>query len=738
MLGLKRGEVAIVDHQNEWEKNAAVTIIELKGIFGDTAIDIQHIGSTAIRNIKAKPIIDIAAGVQSFESLADVLQRLDESGIYIRSHNRFSQDLLYVINDNENKRTHQIHILRKDSPQWRNYVDFRDYMNAFPQKAKEYENLKIELVKKCDNIQTAYTDGKKEFMDRVLNEAHIYADLKQKLDITSFEPILKGWSNDKKFCITTSDGIKYLLRVTLHDKSASRKDMFRMMQQVADQGVPMCQPVEFGTCTGGVYSLQSWIDGTDAEEDIPMLSDTEQYNYGLESGWILKMIHSIPAPDTQEDWEIRFNRKIDRKIQMYNECPIKYENGQAFIDYVNANRYLLIKRPQVFQHGDYHIGNMMIDKTGQLQIIDFDRYDFGDPWEEFNRIVWCAQKAPLFASGMVNGYFDFDVPIDFWRLLALYISSNTLSSLPWAIPFGQGEINTMLKQAKDVLKWYENLKNPIPSWYFKGYYLQYIDGLPYKLKESFDFGFISKYGKVFKIFDDQDSGYICFGCEKEGQRFFIKFAGAPTERGYYENAVTRLKAALPIYQELRHTNLIELVGAEEIGGGFAMIFKWADGECMGRMYPQSRQKFMQTDINTRLVIFYDILSLFKYTASQGYVAIDFYDGSIMYDFTLRKTTICDIDFFKKMPCNNDMGRMWGSSRFMSPEEFQLGAELDEITNVYTLGATAFALFSNYNRSPETWPLGENTFKVVSMAVSDQRNQRQQSIQQFINEWEAGL
>lgn len=118
------------------------------------------------------------------------------------------------------------------------------------------------------------------------------------------------------------------------------------------------------------------------------------------------MTDSVPAPETQEDWEARFSRKIDRKIKMYCECPVQYENGQAFIDYINANRHLLKSRPQCYQHGDYHTGNMMIDGAGKLHIIDFDRCDFGDPWEEFNRIVWCAQKSPLFASGMVNGYFD--------------------------------------------------------------------------------------------------------------------------------------------------------------------------------------------------------------------------------------------------------------------------------------------------------------------------------------------
>lgn len=289
------------------------------------------------------------------------------------------------------------------------------------------------------------------------------------IKFTSKHPINKGWSCDQKFCVTTQDNTKYLLRVTPFDKSANRSEMFRMQQKAATLGIPMCKPVEFGTCEEGIYILQTWIDGEDAEDRIPELSDTEQYAYGLEAGRILRKIHSIPAPETQEEWESRFSRKMDRKIRKYGECPVKYENGQAFIDYINENRNLLKGRPQVFQHGDYHIGNMMIDRNGKLQIIDFDRYDFGDPWEEFNRIVWCAQKAPVFASGMVNGYFDCDVPLEFWKLLALYISSNTLSAVCWAIPFGKKEVETMLNQAKDVLSWYDHMRNPIPTWYFKGY-----------------------------------------------------------------------------------------------------------------------------------------------------------------------------------------------------------------------------------------------------------------------------
>jgi len=554
------------------------------------------------------------------------------------------------------------------------------------------------------------------------------------------QPLLKGWSSDKKYCVTAADEKKYLLRVSPIEQQERKMAEFQLMKRVAALGVPMCQPIEFGTCKEGVYSLQSWIDGQDAEDIIPLLSDTEQYVYGLEAGRILKKIHSIPAPKEQEDWESRYNHKIDRKIKLYTDCLIKFDGADRMLAYINENRHLLKNRPQVFQHGDYHIGNMMIDQDGHLQIIDFDRDDYGDPWEEFNRIVWCAQKSPLFASGQINGYFDGDVPVVFWRLLALYLCVGTVASIPWAIPFGQGEIEIMLTLASQVLQWYDNMQNLMPSWYCKGFYLQYINGLPYKLKVPYDFGFLSRYGKIFKIFDDQDSGNICFGIEKDGQQYFIKFAGAPTEQytGNPEDAIARLQATLPVYQALKHSNLIEFVRAEEIGGGFAMVFRWTDGVCMGRQYPASHQEFLQMSLESKQQVFRDILSFFVYVASQGYVAIDFYDGSILYDFETEKTTVCDIDFFQKMPYINCMGRLWGSSHFQAPEEYQMGAVIDEITNVYTLGATAFALFADFDRSRIAWPLGDRTFGVVEKAVSDNRQHRQQSIGQFIEEWESAI
>ena len=281
----------------------------------------------------------------------------------------------------------------------------------------------------------------------------------------SKELIEKGWSGDKKYCAMDESGGSFLLRISSPEQYERKKTEYELMKRVAALGIPMCQPLEFGISEEGVYSVQSWIDGIDAEENIHHFSEREQYNYGFEAGKILKEIHKIPAPSDIEDWEPFFNRKIERKIQAYNNCALKYEKGQEIINYINSHRGLLKNRPRTYQHGDYHIGNMMIGKDKNLYIIDFNRNDFGDPWEEFNRIVWCAESAPLFATGMVNGYFNNDVPEEFWELLALYICVNTIASLPWAIPFGNKKIKTMIDQSNTVLSWYKNLTDVVPSWY---------------------------------------------------------------------------------------------------------------------------------------------------------------------------------------------------------------------------------------------------------------------------------
>ncbi|MNF09153.1 hypothetical protein D3C80_2097430 [compost metagenome] len=82
-----------------------------------------------------------------------------------------------------------------------------------------------------------------------------------------------------------------------------------------------------------------------------------------------------------------------------------------------------------------------------------------------------------------------------------------------------------------------------------------------------------------------------------------------------------------------------------------------------------------------------------------------------------------------------MGRLWGSSRFMSPEEFELGAEIDSRTNVYNMGAIAFGLLGGeLDRSYEKWEASQELYNVVYNAISEDKQKRYQSIREFFNAW----
>lgn len=190
MIGLKRGTVELYDHEGEWEQKAAQTIEKLKSIFKSTADDIQHIGSTAIVHIKAKPIIDIAVAVRSFDKVLPLIPILEENGFIHRPHCDNEGQMLFVCGDFEkDTRTHHIHIVRVNSVEWNNYINFRDYLNVHINAAKKYENLKIELQEKYPSDRMAYTDGKEKFISRTLQKALCYSYLGKTVNVKIDRPL---------------------------------------------------------------------------------------------------------------------------------------------------------------------------------------------------------------------------------------------------------------------------------------------------------------------------------------------------------------------------------------------------------------------------------------------------------------------------------------------------------------------------------------------------------------------
>ena len=279
------------------------------------------------------------------------------------------------------------------------------------------------------------------------------------------EKLDKGWSGDEKYLVTAKNGERLLLRRAPVDQKEKKRREFEAMHRL--DGVKGCfsRPLEWIECEDGACLLVSWLAGEDAEKALLRMSEPAKYHLGIEAGELLRRIHTVPAPEGRPGWGERFSKKLDRKRPLWLGCPVEIPGRDALIACVDEGRGLLFGRPQCFQHGDYHVGNQVVDEKGRLGVIDFNRWDYGDPWEEFNRVVWCAQASAAYASGYINGYFGGAPGEAFFRLLRLYIAANQLSSVPWAIPFGQGEIDVMTRQTRQVLDWYDGMRELVPSWY---------------------------------------------------------------------------------------------------------------------------------------------------------------------------------------------------------------------------------------------------------------------------------
>lgn len=174
MTGLKRGTVMLAPHQEEWTQNAERTIQVLNRLLEPVAVDIQHIGSTAIPSIHAKPIIDLVVGVRNLDDIAPYVELLKQHDIVFRGEDVAGQ-LLFVMGDFEkDTRTHHIHVVRWNGAEWNNYINFRDYLNRFPDKAIEYDICKKELAAQFADDRWSYTTGKQELIGRLLKEAHAW------------------------------------------------------------------------------------------------------------------------------------------------------------------------------------------------------------------------------------------------------------------------------------------------------------------------------------------------------------------------------------------------------------------------------------------------------------------------------------------------------------------------------------------------------------------------------------
>ena len=177
-IGLARGTVRLFPHSSDWELEGAKTANELRTLLSGIAIDASHIGSTSIPTIPAKPIIDVAVAVCDFDAVLAKQELLRERGYHLVPSASGESQLLFAkgsyYDGNGNLQTHFIHVVKVNSREWFDYLNFRDYLTEHREIAEKYAELKLRLARDHFADRESYTAAKSDFIREVLLKASLY------------------------------------------------------------------------------------------------------------------------------------------------------------------------------------------------------------------------------------------------------------------------------------------------------------------------------------------------------------------------------------------------------------------------------------------------------------------------------------------------------------------------------------------------------------------------------------
>ena len=253
--------------------------------------------------------------------------------------------------------------------------------------------------------------------------------------------------------------------------------------------------------------------------------------------------------------------------------------------------------------------------------------------------------------------------------------------------------------------------------------------------------YLNRLGEVFARFgaDTQDSGNVSYGVTIDDTRYFVKTAGDPENPEPFSPADRRQRAlrnAAHLAESVEHDLLPAYHGLIESPEGPVLVYDWREGEHLGtrrdkRDDPDTGfQRFRALQVEEIQAALDQLFDLHDVLSAAGWVEGDFYDGSLLYDFTTQQLTTMDLDDYREGAYRNDMGRMFGSTRFMAPEEFSLGALIDDRTTAFVMARTALIFLADGTLDRAAFRGSDDQYSVLQEAVTT----RFPTYQTFYSAW----
>ena len=170
MVGLGRGSVRLVPYRAEWKGLFEEEAARLRSVLGARVLRLEHVGSTAVEGMEAKPLIDMMAAVESLEEARSFAPALEELG-YEHRDDGGVRGRIFFAKALRSRRTHHLSLTEPTSEHWRRSLLFRDHLRAHPEAAEGYRELKRELARRYPEDRDSYTAGKDSFIERAIESA---------------------------------------------------------------------------------------------------------------------------------------------------------------------------------------------------------------------------------------------------------------------------------------------------------------------------------------------------------------------------------------------------------------------------------------------------------------------------------------------------------------------------------------------------------------------------------------
>ena len=212
-----------------------------------------------------------------------------------------------------------------------------------------------------------------------------------------------------------------------------------------------------------------------------------------------------------------------------------------------------------------------------------------------------------------------------------------------------------------------------------------------------------------------------------------------------DRAIPSLRRAIVLHGAVRHGAVIPLVGAATTDRGLLLVYPWVNGEVLygapvggrrSRLDPSgSHARFRALPVPEILSALDAVFDAHLVIAAAGFVAVDLYDGCLIYDFGRHHTWLCDLDEYRPGPFIVATDRLPGSTRFMAPEEFQRGARIDQRTTVFNLARMGLVLLDTGDLDGR-FRAGPDPRAVLERATQPSPTERYPTVADFVCAWQA--